>query len=85
MRNPISGWTKERVEFWRRQSLCVGKSINHAFTDADRQAALNKLSSLYPVGRVYPKFADTVLLASELYDFPPAKKQKGGDPEEKWE
>ncbi len=65
MKNPIKDWTKEKIEYWRRQPLCVG-AVCYSFTLADRDKALAKLGLIYE-GRIMPCFAERILLASEIY------------------
>lgn len=66
MKHPINSWTLQMVQSWRRKSACIGILITYVFSNHDRQLAIAKLQTLYK-GRIYPAFADRILILSELY------------------
>lgn len=66
MKNPIVTWTLKKVEYWRRQSTCIGVRVTHTFTTAEREQALAKLETLYQ-GEVKRTFAERILYLSELH------------------
>lgn len=67
MKNPINTWTKKYVQFLRRKSACIGKTVSYTFTCLERQQAITKLQEFYPNSRINPSFADRILYLSELY------------------
>lgn len=67
MKHPINTWSLQFVQSLRMKTVCVGRSATYAFTAHDRQLAIAKLQTLYPNGRIYPSFADRILLLSQIY------------------
>lgn len=66
MKHPINTWTKAKVEYWRKQSICSGKTVSFVFTAAEQQQAKAKLETLYS-SRVYLPFVEKILLLQEIY------------------
>lgn len=67
MSHPVNTWTKSYIEELRKKSICTGVYLSCTFTDTDKQLAIDKLSSLYPLGRVNPSFAERMLYLSQMY------------------
>ena len=67
MKNPISTWDAKLSRKWRKKSVCVNTPIQHTFTVLEKDQAIKKLEALFPKSKVYPTFAERMLILSEIY------------------